>query len=127
MLTRQVSLTGELAIYIYSKLDHTNDYMLLADSLKGIKLGFGQHIEALDPGTVATIYILFYSLEVFYLITVGLVKISFLILLHTIFEPISRMTTIIKTLGVFTILYLCLAVSTQSLLLASKLRLNIRS
>ncbi|KAF5873031.1 putative integral membrane protein [Botrytis fragariae] len=92
MILAVISLTGELAGYLYS-----------------IKLGFGKHMETLSVTSITTIYKVFYILEILYMFTVVAAKISLSMMIYRIFHA-DRSTRIISIiLIVLTVCYLVVA------------------
>ncbi|KAF7898496.1 hypothetical protein EAF00_004942 [Botryotinia globosa] len=92
MILAVISLTGELAGYLYS-----------------IKLGFGKHMGTLSVASIITIYKVFYILELLYMFTVVAAKISLSMLIYRIFH-VHRSTRIISIiLIVSTVCYLVVA------------------
>ncbi|KAK6607690.1 hypothetical protein H4I96_03925 [Botrytis cinerea] len=92
MILAVISLTGELAGYLYS-----------------IKLGFGKHMATLSVNSIATIYKVFYVLEILYLFTVVAVKISLSVMIYRIFHVDRSIKIISIILIVLTVCYLVVA------------------
>ncbi|KAF7933542.1 uncharacterized protein EAE98_003251 [Botrytis deweyae] len=87
-----ISLTGELVGYLYS-----------------IKLGFGKHMETLSVTSIATIYKVFYILEILYMFTVVAAKISLSMMIYRIFHVHRSVRKISMILIVLTVCYLVVA------------------
>ncbi|TEY58787.1 hypothetical protein BOTCAL_0200g00150 [Botryotinia calthae] len=92
MILAVISLTGELAGYIYS-----------------IKLGFGKHMETLNVTSIATIYKVFYILEILYVFTVVAAKVSLSIMIYRLFHVYRSIRIICMILIVLTVCYLVVA------------------
>ncbi|TGO61187.1 hypothetical protein BCON_0029g00280 [Botryotinia convoluta] len=92
MILAVVSLTGELAGYLYS-----------------IKLGFGKHMETLSAISIITIYKVFYILEILYMFTVVAAKISLSMMIYRIFHVHRSIRIISMILIVLTVCYLVVA------------------
>ncbi|TGO25324.1 hypothetical protein BPAE_0082g00070 [Botrytis paeoniae] len=92
MIFAVISLTGELAGYLYS-----------------IKLGFGKHMETLSATSITTIYKVFYILEILYMFTVVAAKISLSMMIYRIFHVHRSIRTISMILIVLTVCYLVVA------------------